>query len=204
MDRKTPVQDRVLRQAMGYALNMDQLSKKFDDGLYYRANTVVPDAFGKYNDHKAKGYTLDLKKANKLLDKAGYKLQKNGYRTLPNGKKFSLKLLSEGGNSSDERAMIQNYLEQWKKIGVKVELKDGRLQEFNSYIEQLVNDGKGFDVWLSNWSVPMPPTTSVAGNYMPSDPYNFAHFVTKENTELIESLSSKKAFNDKYQLKTIL
>ncbi len=36
---------------------------------------------------------------------------------------------------------------------------------------------------------------------MPSDPYNFAHFVTKENTELIESLSSKKAFNDKYQLK---
>ena len=29
--------------------------------LYYRANTVVPDAFGKYNDHKAKGYTLDLK-----------------------------------------------------------------------------------------------------------------------------------------------
>lgn len=201
MDRKTPVQDRVLRQAMGYALNMDQLSKKFDDGLYYRANTVVPDAFGKYNDHKAKGYTLDLKKANKLLDKAGYKLQKNGYRTLPNGKKFSLKLLSEGGNSSDERAMIQNYLEQWKKIGVKVELKDGRLQEFNSYIEQLVNDGKGFDVWLSNWAVPMPPTTSVAGNYMPSDPYNFAHFVTKENTELIESLSSKKAFNDKYQLK---
>ena len=33
MDRKTPVQDRVLRQAMGYALNMDQLSKKFDDGF---------------------------------------------------------------------------------------------------------------------------------------------------------------------------
>ena len=53
---------------------MDQTAYNFQLHLLlvaleqYRANTVVPDAFGKYNDHKAKGYTLDLKKANKLLD----------------------------------------------------------------------------------------------------------------------------------------
>lgn len=88
-----------------------------------------------------------------------------------------------------------------EKIGVKVELKDNRLQEFNSYVEQLTKDGKGWDVWLSAWSVTNAPTTGVAGSYMPNDPYNLGHFVTKENTELIKSLSSKAAFNEKYQLK---
>ena len=58
MDRKTPVQNRALRQAMGYALNTDQFDKKFSYGLAYRANTIVPDVFGKYNNHKAKFYLL--------------------------------------------------------------------------------------------------------------------------------------------------
>ncbi|WP_304651891.1 ABC transporter substrate-binding protein [uncultured Ligilactobacillus sp.] len=202
MNRKTPVQDRALRQAMGYALNMEQMAKKFGYGLNYRANTIVPDAFGKYNDHNAKGYPLDLKKANKLLDKAGYRMQKDGYRTLPNGKKFTLKLLAPMSSSSSEnRTAIDTYLQQWKKIGVKVELKDDRLQEFNSYIEQLTNDGNGYDVWLSGWSVTSAPISSVAMTYSQNNPYNLGHFVTKENTELLSSLSSKEAFNSKYQLK---
>lgn len=202
MDRKTPVQNRALRQAMGYALNTDQFDKKFSYGLAYRANTIVPDVFGKYNDRKAKGYPLNLKKANKLLDKAGFRMQKDGYRTLPNGKKFTLKLLAPMGTGPmSNRTAIDVYLEQWKKIGIKVELKDNRLQEFNSYVEQLTNDGKGWDLWTSAWSVTNAPTTSIAGNYLPNDPYNLGHFVTKENTALLKSLSSKEAFNEKYQLK---
>lgn len=202
MDRKTPVQDRALRQAMGYALNMDQITKKFGHGLEYRANTIVPDAFGRYNDHKQKGYPLDLKKANKLLDKAGYKMQKDGYRTLPNGKPFTLRLLAPASSSSSgNRTSVEMYLQQWKKIGVRVKLKNDRLQEFNSYIEQLTNDGKGYDVWLSAWTVTSAPTASIAGTYLPNNPYNLGHFVTKENTKLVESLSSKEAFNTDYQIK---
>ena len=45
------------------------------------------------------------------------------------------------------------------------------------------------------------PTTSIAGTYLPNNPYNLSHFVTKENTELIKSLSSKEAFNTNYQIK---
>lgn len=202
IDRKTPVQDKALRQAMGYALNMNQMTKKFGYGLNYRANTIVPDVFGKYSDHKLKGYYLNLKKANKLLDQAGYKMQKNGYRTLPNGKPFTLKLLAPvSTDSANNRTAIESYLQQWKKIGVKVKLKDSRLQEFNSYIEQLTEDGEGYDVYLSNWSVTSVPTTSIAGTYLPNNPYNLSHFVTKENTELIKSLSSKEAFNTNYQIK---
>ena len=50
------------------------------------ANTLVPAAFGKWNDKHATGYKLNIKKAKALLDEAGYKVQKDGYRTQPNGK----------------------------------------------------------------------------------------------------------------------
>ena len=200
LDKELVTNNRALRLALAYAMNTQQIVEEYGAGLQKWANSMVSPAYGAYHDSKTEPYYQNLKKAEHLLDQAGFKRGKDGYRTRPDGKKLTLHLLDQAsGRGNDE--IRANYMQLWKKIGVKVELKDGRLQEFNSYIEQLVNDGKGFDVWLSNWAVPMPPTTSVAGNYMPSDPYNFAHFVTKENTELIESLSSKKAFNDKYQLK---
>ena len=129
-------------------------------------------------------------------------MQKNGYRTLPNGKPFTLKLLAAmSSDNAGNRNAVEVYLQQWKKIGVKVELKGGRLQEFNSYIEQLTNDGEGYDVYLSNWNVSSAPTSSLAETYLPNNPYNLSHFVTKENTKLIKSLSSKEAFNTDYQIK---
>lgn len=45
------------------------------------------------------------------------------------------------------------------------------------------------------------PTSSIAETYLPNNPYNLSHFVTKENTELIKSLSSEKAFDTAYQIK---
>ena len=195
MDRKTPVRDRTLRQAMAYAMNTEQLDKKLFHGVKYRGNTLIPDALGKWNDHRQKGYPLNLKKANHLLDKAGYKMQKDGYRTLPNGKKFTLRFLYEG-----DALVARNYMEQCKKIGVKVKLKDDRLQNFNTFTEELLNDGKGWDLWMSGWDITGAPTRE-ATSYTVSSPYNFAHFATKENTALIDSLSSEKAFDQDYQLK---
>lgn len=199
MDRDTPVRDKVLRQAMAYALNTDEVNKLLVKGLNYRGTTVVPDAYGKYHDPHIKGYDFNLKKANKLLDKAGYKKHKDGYRTLPNGKPFTLYLLASEDAGGKE--IVDNFIQQWKKIGVKVKLKNGRIQEFNSYIEQLINDAKGYDLWFSNWSLGSEPVTSVTSMYLPDDKYNFSHFVTDENTKLIKSLRSDKAFDEKYLVK---
>lgn len=76
MDKTAVTKDRALRQAMAYAMNIDQVQEKFGYGLSYRANTLVPAAFGKWNDKHATGYKLNMKKAKALLDEAGYKVQK--------------------------------------------------------------------------------------------------------------------------------
>lgn len=195
MDKNAPANDKALRQAMAHAMNIEQVNKKFSHGLSQRANTVVPTIFGKWNDKKIKGYEYNLKKANAILDKAGYKRQKDGYRVRPNGKQLTLvALASESGTE------IANYIQQWKKIGVRVKLYNGRLQEFNSMVEKMMNGATDVDIWFAAWGTSSEPT-SIASLYRPTSPYNVGHFVTKENTELIDSLNSEKAFNEKYQLK---
>lgn len=199
MDEKALSNDRVLRQAMAYAMNIDQVTKKFGYGLSYRANTVVPAAFGKWNAKEVKGYKLNMEKAKKLLDDAGYKLQKDGYRTRPNGKKLTLTLMANK-STKDFEATVTNYIQQWKKLGIRVKLMNGRLQEFNTMTEKLLSGSKDFDIWMGAWSTSSEPT-DVASTYTANSAYNSGHFVTKKNTELIDSLHSNKAFDENYRLK---
>ena len=199
MDKHTPSSDRALRQAMAYAMNVEQVIKKSSSGLSYRANTVVPDVFGKWNAKEVKGYKLDMKKAKKLLDDAGYKLQKDGYRTKPNGKKLTLTLMADDSSKSQEET-IKNYIQQWKELGVRVKLLNGRFQEFNTMVEKLSSGSTDYDLWFGAWGV-TPEPTDIANSYTVTSAYNNGHFVTKENTELINSLKSDKAFDEKYRLK---
>lgn len=201
MDKTAVTKDRALRQAMAYAMNIDQVQEKFGYGLSYRANTLVPAAFGKWNDKHATGYKLNMKKAKALLDEAGYKVQKDGYRTQPNGKKLTLTLMANKSSKNFE-ASVKNYIQQWKELGVRVKLMNGRFQEFNSMSEKLISGAKDFDIWMGAWSTSSEPT-DVAANYSKTSAYNFGHFVTKENTELINSLSSEKAFDENYRRKQL-
>lgn len=196
MNKNAITQNKALRLALAYAMNVDQIDKKLGYGVSYRANTVIPDAYTDVHDSSLKGFPYNLKKANQLLDKAGFKKGKDGYRTQPNGKKLTLTLLASQG-SSNTQAIVQNYIQQWKKIGVRVKLYNGRLQEFNTFNDKLLNGAGGYDIWLGGWATGTCPDPS--GLYSASAPYNYGHFVTKENTDLLESLDSQKAFNESYR-----
>ena len=112
---------------------------------------------------------------------------------------LKLKLLASRG-SKDFEAIVQNYLEHWKKLGVRVELVNGRLQDYHTVTDKVLNDSHDFDMWMLGCSVGAEPTMH-ALSYLPKAPYNFGHFATKENTELIDSFTrSPKAFNQKYLL----
>lgn len=196
MDKNAVTQNKALRQALAYAMNVDQIDKKLGYGVSYRANTVIPEAFKEYHDSSLKGFPYNIKKANQLLDNAGFKKGKDGYRTQPNGKKLTLTLLASQGSSNTE-ATVQNYIQQWKKIGVRVKLYNGRLQEFNTFNDKLLNGASGYDMWLGAWATGTDPDPS--GLYSSTAPYNYGHFVTQENTDLLNSLNSQKAFNDSYR-----
>lgn len=198
MNKNSKMSNRYLRQAMGYAMNVDEVTQHYTQGLSFRVKTLVPEAFGDFYDKSVKGFPLNIKKANALLDKAGYKKKKGEtYRRDPNGKKLTIHLAAMSGSPNQE-AIVQNYIQQWKKIGLHVTLTTGRLIEFNSFYDKVRNDDPSVDVFMAAWSLSSEPTQDDL--YGPKAPYNFTRFATSENTKLLKEMNSDKAFNHSYRV----
>lgn len=196
MDPKAKMNNKSLRQAMAYAMNIDAVTKRYTHGLSFRVPTLIPEQFGDYFNKNVKGYSYNLKKANQLLDKAGYK-KKGTYRVQPNGKPLTINLAAMAGNSTLE-PITRNYIQQWKKIGLNVKLTTGRLIEFNSFYDKIQNDAKDVDVFMAAWSLASEPSPNDL--YNEKAPFNFTRFVTKKNTQLLNEMDSQKAFNHKYRV----
>ncbi|WP_270447723.1 oligopeptide ABC transporter substrate-binding protein [Lactobacillus delbrueckii] len=198
MNKNSKMSNRYLRQAMGYAMNVDEVNQHYTQGLSFRVKTLVPEAFGDFYDKSVKGFPLNIKKANALLDKAGYKKKKGEtYRRDPNGKKLTIHLAAMSGSPNQE-AIVQNYIQQWKKIGLHVTLTTGRLIEFNSFYDKVQNDDPSVDVFMAAWSLSSEPTQD--DFYGAKAPYNFTRFATSENTKLLKEMGSEKSFNHSYRV----
>lgn len=198
MNKNSKMSNRYLRQAMGYAMNVDEVTKHYTQGLSFRVKTLVPEAFGDFSDKSVKGFPLNIKKANALLDKAGYKKKKGEtYRRDPKGKKLTIHLAAMSGSPNQE-AIVQNYIQQWKKIGLHVTLTTGRLIEFNSFYDKVQNDDPSVDVFMAAWSLSSEPTQDDL--YSAKAPYNFTRFATSENTKLLKEMGSDKSFNHSYRV----
>ncbi|MCX0290351.1 oligopeptide ABC transporter substrate-binding protein [Lactobacillus kullabergensis] len=188
--------NKSLRQAMAYAMNTDAVYKHYTDGLSFQIPTLIPAQFGDYFDKSAKGYTYNIKKANQILDKAGYK-KKGKWRTNPNGKPLTINLLAMSGNAI-QQPIIQNYIQQWNKIGLNVKLVGGRLTEFNSFYDKVQNDDPKVDLFLAGWNLSTEPSQEQM--YSEGTMSNYSRFVTPENTKLIQEMDSQKAFDHKYRV----
>lgn len=200
MDKSLPISNRALRQAMAYAMNVEAVTKKFGHGVTKHANTLISPNYGTYHDKSVKAYNFNLKKANELLDKAGFKRGKDGYRTQPNGKKLVLTMLDQKGSKSNEAARA-NYIQLWKKVGLNVKLYSGKALEYNNYLDVLSSNKKhNFDLWISVWSLPPEPTSYPSYISAPTSELNYGHFTSKENDKLVAQMNSQKAFNTKYRI----
>lgn len=200
-DPNKKMANKSLRQAMMYALNVDQVSKKFGNGIKWRANTLIPPVFNKYYDKSAKGYPLNIKKANKLLDDAGYK-KRNGskWRSDPKGKKLVIYFGAMTSSATTE-ATYQDYLQQWHKVGLDVKYTSGKPVEMNSFYDTLQKPEQNkMDIWLGAWSLSSEPSQSQM--YGDTAAFNMGHFVTAKNTKLINQMNDSSAWNDKTRAKT--
>ena len=197
MNKDAKMNNRSLRQAIAYGMNVDQVYKRYSSGLSFRIPTLIPKQFGDYFDKNVKGYTYNIKKGNELLDKAGYK-KKGTYRVQPNGKPLTIHLAAMSGSKVQE-PIIQNYIQQWKKMGLNVKLTGGRLMEMNSFYDKVQNDSKDVDMFIGAWSLSSEP--SPQDLYGAKAPFNYSRFVTKENTDLLNDIDSQKAFNNSYRVK---
>ena len=132
-DPNAKMADLNLRQAMIYAIDVDQITQAFYFGLRQRATSTVPPVFKKYFPKDLTGFPYNLAKAKQLLDESGYKdVNNDGFREDKNGKPLQIKMAFMAGGDVAE-PLAQFYLQSWKKIGLNVSLTSGRLLAFQNF-----------------------------------------------------------------------
>ena len=187
--------DPALRKAIAYALDNDQVAKETYQGLRISANTLLSPFFGEIYADKSEvpGFTYKPEESKKILADAGYKdTDGDGYVEDKDGKPLTITLLVAAGSQTDD-AVVQQYIEWWKNVGLRVELLNGRALEFNAYAEKLTTYADDFDMWLGGFTIGYNPDPD--GLYGPKARFNFGHYVNDEHTKLISEIASEASFD---------
>ena len=108
--RRKYIEDINVRQAMAYALNMDQIIQQAFYGFGIPAVTTISPGLGAYHNPNVKPYPYDPDKANHILDQAGYAKGADGMR-------FKIEILAFVGLSAATKS-AEIARENWKNVGI--------------------------------------------------------------------------------------
>jgi peptide/nickel transport system substrate-binding protein len=130
-----PTADKRVRQAITYAIDVDEIIKGVLDGKAMRVATMLPSMHFGY-DPALKPVKQDLAKAKKLLAEAGH----------PNGLEITLN--GPQGRYVRDKEVAEAVAGQLTKAGIKTTL---RTYEFVTYLNTMVYVHKAGPVWLIGW-----------------------------------------------------
>src|ERR1700704_1873205 len=116
------------RRALSLGIDRDQINETFWLGTG-TPSSVVPADSNKYNpgpQYRKLWATLDLKKANEMLDKVGLaKKDAEGFRLRTDGKgRLRLEIMTLGGQFLQFTQIAAVLREQWKKIGIDLVVQE--------------------------------------------------------------------------------
>ena len=189
--------DKDLRQAMAYAIDNDAVGERFYQGLRRRATSPIIPNFSDYFNEDVVGYPFDVDEANSILDEAGYELAEGEeFRTTPEGEELVINFASMSGGDVAE-PIAEYYIQSWKRIGLNVQLLEGRLHEFNSFYDRVEADDPQIDIYQGAWGTGTDPTPD--GLYGETAPFNYTRFVSEENTEYMEQMLSAEGFDTEWR-----
>ena len=144
--RNKPLSDQKVRQALAFAVNRDILTKTVWFGYGKPATSPVSSVVKAwYATDGVPTYPYDPKKAEALLDEAGYKRG-------PDGKRFKMQMDPFPGGAEFTRT-AEFLKQQYGRIGIDVEL---RASDFPSYVRNIFNDYNFESTPMYNGAFPDP------------------------------------------------
>ncbi len=193
-DPNSKMYDINLKRAMAYAIDNDSIAKQFYHGLAMRAPSPIAPIFTQLRNPEVDGFKIDIEKAKKILDDAGYKdVDGDGIREGKDGKPFKINLAMMSGSEIQE-PLSQYYIQQWKSIGLNVELVDGRLLDFNNFYDRLKADDPAIDCFFAAFGYGTDPQQmSLFGK---NSQFNKARYTSETFEKALEAQISPEALNE--------
>ena len=193
-DPNSKMYDINLKRAMAYAIDNDSIAKQFYHGLAMRAPSPIAPIFTQLRNPEVEGFKIDIEKAKKLLEDAGYKdVDGDGIREGKDGKPFKINLAMMSGSEIQE-PLSQYYIQQWKSIGLNVELVDGRLLDFNNFYDRLKADDPAIDCFFAAFGYGTDPQQmSLFGK---NSQFNKARYTSETFEKALEAQISPEALDE--------
>jgi peptide/nickel transport system substrate-binding protein len=182
--------DIRVRQALVHAIDREAISNRLFAGRQPAANSSVNPLDWVYAKD-LKTYDYAPKRAQALLDEAGWNIIKGGTRYNSDGDKLTLQIMTTAGNRT--RELVEQVLQsQWKSIGVNVTIKNEPARVF---FGQTVTERRfpalAMFAWIS--SPENVPRTTLHSSHIPTSDNNFAGqnytgFKNAEMDQLLEDI----------------
>lgn len=194
---KAKLANKLVRQAMWYAMDNESVGKNVYHGLRIPATTLIVPVFEGFHDAANQGRSYEPEKAKALLDQAGYiDIDKDGFREDPDGNEFILNFASMNSDETSE-PIAKYYIQNWADVGLKVQLLDGRLHEFNAFYKMIEQDHPKIDLYQGAWSAGSDPDPQ--GLYGRTALYNYTRYTSEKNDRLLIAGTSERAFDTAYR-----
>lgn len=198
-DPNAKMASKELRQAMWYAMDNKTIGEKLYHGLRFPGTSLIIPVFESFHDESIEGRPYDPEKAKQLLEDAGFKdTDGDGFREDQKGEKLVINFASMSGGETAE-PIAKAYMQNWADVGLKVELVDGRLHDFNAFYDMVENDDPKIDIYQGAWGTGSDPDPS--GLYGRTASFNYTRWTSEKNDELLKKGTSKDAFDLEYRKK---
>jgi peptide/nickel transport system substrate-binding protein len=173
---RPPFDNKLLRQAVSYAIPYDTIISDVMEGHAERLYSCIPPALATaLQTETATPYRYDQEKAKELLARAGY----------PDGFEFDFLLDSGKKDYGDTATLIQSEL---AKIGVKMNIET---VEYATFMDRL-SSGDGPQAFINSWTPFLPSPTYQIVMLFTSDAsfYRYAHLANSEVDRLAAEASA--------------
>lgn len=175
---KPPTDDKLVRQAMNYALDKRIITDVIFRGMVEPAYGPLEKLTPGYNPAVEEYYPYDLDKANELLDQAGW--VRDGDVRTKDGEELNALFIVIAKDSFDEPAQV--IQSQFKKIGINLELTtEAEPTVFNTY-----NRGEQNLANIFWWGVDPEALYTLYHSSQIEQSFNWAHYSNPEVDKLLE------------------
>lgn len=195
-------QDKLLRQALTYAINRQAIVDKILFGQGAVLNAPMPTRSWAYNPAVANLYPFDPEKAKALLKQAGWVAGSDGILA-KGGQKLAFTSIFSS-NSTAVSQIMTIAQQEWKAIGVDCTLKP---MDFDALLD-VINKTRQFDTATLGWSLGLDPDqTSIWSSAQIKSGFNFISYNNPDIDALLKqgtsipgcSQDARKAVYAKFQ-----
>lgn len=188
--------DKTVRQALYYALDRRSIIKTIYFNTEDVADSPEPLVSWAHDPNTKPVYNYDPKKANAMLDGAGWKMGSDGIR-VKDGRRLQFTITTASGVNT-WKSLIQVMQQQWKAVGADVSTK---LVTFPNLVS-VITDTRDFDIYIVGFNWQADPDQSQMWSSSAAAPGGFNGFGFK-NADVDQALAEAVTTVDRNKRKQL-